>query len=141
MTTIREVAREAGVSVGTVSNVLNDPAIVSPETCERVMRRRNYRPGAIVMGNDMVALGAYEAAELLGLDIPCDVTITGIDDNYFVAHMAPPAFRPPRRVRRAGTSPDPEDSQALTILQQHISRVSNRKVRALTLAQPLSLSS
>ena len=50
MTTIREVAREARVSVGTVSNVLNDPAIVSPETCERVlriMRRRNYRPSAI----------------------------------------------------------------------------------------------
>ena len=50
MTTIREVAREAGVSVGTVSNVLNDPAIVSPETCERVlqvMRQRNYHPSAI----------------------------------------------------------------------------------------------
>lgn len=48
------------------------------------------RPGAIVMGNDMMALGACEAADVLGLAIPHDVSITGIDDNYFVAHMSPP---------------------------------------------------
>ena len=35
--TIRDVAREADVSVATVSNVLNNPAIVRPETREAVM--------------------------------------------------------------------------------------------------------
>ena len=35
---IRDVAREAGVSVGTVSNVLNRPEIVSPAAVERVTR-------------------------------------------------------------------------------------------------------
>lgn len=33
---IRDVAREAGVSVGTVSNALNDPTRVAPKTLERV---------------------------------------------------------------------------------------------------------
>ena len=33
---IRDVAAEAGVSVGTVSNALNDPARVAPKTLERV---------------------------------------------------------------------------------------------------------
>ncbi|MFT4231218.1 MAG: LacI family DNA-binding transcriptional regulator, partial [Leucobacter sp.] len=33
---IRDVAREAGVSVGTVSNVLNRPGIVAPATADRV---------------------------------------------------------------------------------------------------------
>lgn len=37
-TSIREVAERAGVSVGTVSNVLNRPAAVAPTTRERVRR-------------------------------------------------------------------------------------------------------
>ncbi|HSR30985.1 MAG TPA: LacI family DNA-binding transcriptional regulator, partial [Anaerolineae bacterium] len=43
--TIRDVAREAGVSVSTVSRVLNDKDDVAPETYERVrdvIRRLGY---------------------------------------------------------------------------------------------------
>lgn len=36
-TSVRDVAHKAGVSVGTVSNVLNRPEIVSPATVERVL--------------------------------------------------------------------------------------------------------
>ena len=36
--TVQQVARRANVSVGTVSNVLNRPEIVAPETRERVLR-------------------------------------------------------------------------------------------------------
>ncbi|MCX6437408.1 MAG: substrate-binding domain-containing protein [Actinobacteria bacterium] len=35
---LRDVARQAGVSVGTVSNVLNRPDVVSPKTLERVQK-------------------------------------------------------------------------------------------------------
>ncbi len=57
MPTIRAVAERAQVSVGTVSNVLNRPSYVSPETRERVLDamrelefvptedRRRFRPG------------------------------------------------------------------------------------------------
>ena len=34
---IKDVAREAGVSIGTVSNVLNRPDLVSPERRDRVL--------------------------------------------------------------------------------------------------------
>jgi LacI family transcriptional regulator len=37
MVTVKDVARQAGVSIGTVSNVLNRPAMVSDRTRERVL--------------------------------------------------------------------------------------------------------
>lgn len=37
MTSVKEVARHAGVSVGTVSNVLNHPDVVAPDTRRRVL--------------------------------------------------------------------------------------------------------
>ncbi|NJP98516.1 LacI family transcriptional regulator, partial [Nonomuraea sp. FMUSA5-5] len=36
MSSMKEVARLAGVSVGTVSNVLNRPEMVAPDTLRRV---------------------------------------------------------------------------------------------------------
>lgn len=48
--TMADVAREAGVSVMTVSRVVNDKGEVSPETRERIQRvieKLNYRPSGI----------------------------------------------------------------------------------------------
>lgn len=50
MTTIREVAESAGVSYATVSHVINNTRVVSPETRARVMAAMaelNYRPNAL----------------------------------------------------------------------------------------------
>jgi LacI family transcriptional regulator len=47
MITIRDVARQAGVSVATVSRVLNNSALVSPDTRDAVMKavtQLGYRP-------------------------------------------------------------------------------------------------
>ncbi|MDO4284821.1 MAG: LacI family DNA-binding transcriptional regulator [Eubacteriales bacterium] len=47
--TIRDIAKDAGVSVSTVSRVMNDTAMVSDDLRERVMtsvRRLHYRPNA-----------------------------------------------------------------------------------------------
>jgi len=40
------------------------------------------RPTAVVCGNDLQALGVYEAARLAGLRIPADLSVIGYDDLY-----------------------------------------------------------
>jgi LacI family transcriptional regulator len=50
MSTIRDVAKLAGVSTATVSHVINDSHVVRPETRQQVLaaiKRLNYRPSAI----------------------------------------------------------------------------------------------
>ncbi len=92
MANIRDVARVAGVSAGTVSNVLNRPSYVNAETRQKVLdaiaeldfvpktTARQYRPGrertlglALAdMGNPFfvdVALGAESAAKELGVGV------------------------------------------------------------------------
>ncbi len=49
MTTIRDLARAAGVSMGTISNFLNDPDVVAPETRARIQAKIDelgYHPRA-----------------------------------------------------------------------------------------------
>ncbi|MBY4797656.1 LacI family transcriptional regulator [Collinsella sp. AGMB00827] len=65
--TIQEVAREAGVALGTVSNVLNHPDRVRPETIERVraaMDALGYAP------NQSARLLAGGSSAVFGLILP-----------------------------------------------------------------------
>jgi LacI family transcriptional regulator len=48
------------------------------------------RPTALATANDMLAIGAYEAAAALGLVIPGDVSVTGFNDMPFVDRLTPP---------------------------------------------------
>ena len=57
---VREIAKLAKVSIGTVSNVMNRPDVVSPETVERVnaaMAELGYQPGARKKGRQILAFG------------------------------------------------------------------------------------
>jgi DNA-binding LacI/PurR family transcriptional regulator len=47
------------------------------------------RPTAILCSNDLMALGAIEAALDAGLDVPGDLSVVGIDDIVIGAHVRP----------------------------------------------------
>ena len=76
---VREVAKLAKVSIGTVSNVINRPELVSPETVERVqaaMNQLKYQVGARRKGRQILAFGEtaqgkaiLEQVHASGLDI------------------------------------------------------------------------
>ena len=47
-------------------------------------------PSAIFCFNDRMAMGCYEAARMLGLSVPTDISIIGFDDEDLAANMEPP---------------------------------------------------
>lgn len=54
------------------------------------MLRRSDRPTAIFAGNDLQAVGIYEAARELGLRIPEDLSVVGFDDVPVARWVGPP---------------------------------------------------
>lgn len=74
MATLKDVAREAGLSVGTVSRVLNNRGYISEETrqnVERAMAKLHYQP------NEMARSLSKQTTHTIGLIVP------SIDHPYF----------------------------------------------------------
>ncbi|WP_104781754.1 MULTISPECIES: LacI family DNA-binding transcriptional regulator [Streptomyces] len=59
-------------------------------TAARELLSRDDRPTAVFTANDMQALGVYQAARELGLNIPGDLSVVGFDDVPAVAWVDPP---------------------------------------------------
>ena len=58
-------------------------------------------PTAVLCGNDMIAIGLYEALADQGLRCPADLSVVGHNDMPFMSHVAPPLTTvsiPQRRV-------------------------------------------
>lgn len=114
--TIRDVAREAGVGVGTVSRVLNNSPQVSPETRQRVLetiQHLGFRPNQIAR---QLSRGAT-AVRSLGVISPFVV------DDSFVARL--------QGVQRALT----ESEQDYDLILYHASSPERFHQRLLTIAE------
>ena len=84
--TMRQIAERAGVSIGTVSHVINETAIVRPKLRERVLeaiRSMGYQPSALAQGL------RKNRTNMLGMVIP-DITnpffpgvVRGVEDVAF----------------------------------------------------------
>ncbi|MBC7297576.1 MAG: GNAT family N-acetyltransferase [Demequina sp.] len=54
--------------------------------------RSEDRPTAIFCFNDQMAMGVYQAAQRLGLRIPSDISVIGVDDLLLIAAALDPAL-------------------------------------------------
>jgi len=80
------------------AGVTYDPALVrggefNQETGYKVgleLLRSRQRPTAVFAGNDLQALGLYEAAREAGLRIPEDLSVVGFDDMVLARWAGPP---------------------------------------------------
>lgn len=88
MTTIREIATSAGVSIGTVSNYLNDPKLVAPETRKKIeakIREANYHPKAAARS---LKSRQTKRVGLVRIISPEDYRSTDPGDNAFLELLA-----------------------------------------------------
>jgi len=58
--------------------------------CARELLSLPERPTALFMANDLMALGAYQACAELGLRIPEDLSVVGVDNVFFTPYLSPP---------------------------------------------------
>ncbi|MER6345375.1 LacI family DNA-binding transcriptional regulator [Streptomyces sp. NPDC001595] len=88
-------ARELAARVGAVpdTTVRTAPAPISIEgaraAAEAALTAPGPRPTAVVCDDDKLAAGAYKAARRLGLRIPDDISVTGLDDLALATAIDP----------------------------------------------------
>ena len=73
---------EVGVS-------LNEGLAVAREAARTLLRRPD-RPHAVICDDDVVACGLYQAAAELGLRIPADLSVVGMDNDTTAELLTPP---------------------------------------------------
>lgn len=86
---------------------------IGSKAADLLLKNRKKLPSGIVTINDMVALGMISRFQSLGIKVPDDVSIIGIDDTYLSALMSPPLT----------TVASPLNKMAQQMLKRLISRV------------------
>jgi len=74
-------------------SLIRTGTVIAPEgyRCALELLRLPERPTALFCYNDSMAMGAYDAAKLLGLTIPNDIAIVGFDNlEVIAAQLRPP---------------------------------------------------
>ncbi len=86
----RSAMEVAGVAVDETL-IFTDPQVdeASPDGALSLLDRPD-RPTAIFAASDVKALGVYEAARILGLAVPADLSVVGYDDLQFARWAGPP---------------------------------------------------
>lgn len=83
----REAIREAGL---TGQCVETDSRIEGGHAAVAELIARPDRPDALVVANNLMVLGAFEAIRDAGLRIPDDIALVGVDDPFWARFLAPP---------------------------------------------------
>ena len=87
----RELAAQVGAVPGTSVRTTRAPISITGAltAAEAALSAPGARPTALVCDDDKLAAGAYKAARRLGLRVPDDISITGLDDLALATAIDP----------------------------------------------------
>ena len=83
-----EALAKAGIDLPRQSVVQAVYSISAGRTAFAELLRRSPH-SAVICGNDVLAIGAIQEAQALGIDIPTDISITGFDDMEIASVVTP----------------------------------------------------
>jgi LacI family transcriptional regulator len=91
------LARERAFRAALERHELSAAAVVTAEAFTEAAGRTAMlelleadAPTAVVAGNDLLAIGCYDALDDLGLECPRDVSVVGFNDMPFIGRLRPP---------------------------------------------------
>ncbi len=85
----RKAMREIGVAV-TNAIFEGDHTLGGGIAAAQKVLERKKLPTALICSNDLMAIGALKVLHALGLDVPRDISLIGLDDIHFTEYMSPP---------------------------------------------------
>jgi len=85
----RDALAKNNLNVNHLFEVIGDFQIKSGYYAFLKLMNQTNKPDAIFISNDMMAIGAYEAAKFLKIKIPEDVAVVGFDDIYLSKLLNP----------------------------------------------------
>lgn len=86
----REAMVRAGLTIREGDEIESDFEFGGGFEAMQSLLAMNARPQAVFIGNDAMAVGAYQALYQAGLKIPEDMAIVGYDDIELARYMTPP---------------------------------------------------
>lgn len=85
----QNVLKASKITLAANTILSGDSSLESGYRLTQQLLQHPKRPTAILCSNDLMALGAIEAAFDAGLEVPRDLSVVGIDDIVFAAHVRP----------------------------------------------------
>jgi LacI family transcriptional regulator len=86
----REAMTRAGLTIREGDEIESDFEFGGGFDAMQSLLAMNERPQAVFIGNDAMAVGAYQSLYQAGLKIPQDMSIVGYDDIELARYMTPP---------------------------------------------------
>lgn len=86
----RAAMQDAGVPLNPLMIEMGSYTVQSGYEKAQLLFSRGLDITALVCGNDLIAVGAYQAARQRGLKVPKDISVTGYDDIFISDILDPP---------------------------------------------------
>lgn len=87
---LNDALRARGAPAPLQQLIARSHKIADGQLAFQALMEARRRPTAVVCGTDMLAFGALVQAAAMGVAVPGDVSVTGINDAEFAAHLTPP---------------------------------------------------